>query len=193
MEALGIGGDRIGARSRIMSKLTSKPRQGVLDNTAALNAARDAASIAELAIKASWIGGHDTITPQTLPPHPIKGMHKDVMRMEQRRVFAAQATSEAQVLLGKERRRHAGYRIDDAIKEKEASGLRVWDARERTLGIGAHKLGFWVMAQWFLQRTITCVKSWYLNMRSEQGSLKLLYLLLRVHREYMREKLLEAR
>lgn len=190
MEALGIGGDRVGARSRILSRLTSKPRRGVLDKTAALNAARDAAEIAELATKASWTGGHDTITPQTLPPHPIKGMHKDVMRMEARRLFAAQAVSEGQVSMGADRRRHAGYRIEEAEKEKEAAGLRVWGARERTLGIGAHKLGFWVLTQWFLQRTVTCLKQWHLNMRSEQGSLKLLYLLLRIHREYLREKLI---
>ena len=190
MEALGIGGDRIGARSRIMSRLTSKPRKGVLDNTAALNAARDAVLISEQAAKASWTGGPDTITAQTLPPHPLAGMHKALMREEAERLFKAQTQCETQLNAGADRRRHAGYRVDEAIKESEASGLRVWGARGRMLGIGAHKLGWWVMAQWFLQRTIACVRQWYLNMRCEQGSLKLLYLMMGLHRDYIRENLL---
>ena len=105
-------------------------------------------------------------------------------------MFHANQYVELMMAEGIERRRYAGFRRDDAAKEVEASIERVWDARERTLGIAAHKLGFWVMSQWFLKRTINAYRQWYLNMRSEQGSLKLLYLLIRLHRDYMRSQLI---
>ena len=125
-----------------------------------------------------------------MPPHPILGMHKEVKRAEKDRLLKHDKVVVMSLANGTRIRRESDFRRFVSDGYRDDAILRVWESKERTMDVAVAKLGMWVIKQWALNGTVESIKRWYLAMRSEQGAVACLYLMLRLQRDHIRTNLL---
>jgi len=184
-----------GRRCKIIARLKSVPRHSVLDDTPALNAAREAEGMAEVAVKAMW-NLDDTaeqITAQSRPPHPIKDISQDRREFQQKKHSEDLLATQMQLSDAAHRRFTATTRQEEAVELQDEAAARVWDARIRTKHTAIEKVAAWLVKVWILRGATECCHRWYLHMRGEVGALRALYVLRQIHRDRMRHMMIRWR
>jgi len=190
MVRLGIAKDNPGTRSRIMSRLATKPRDDNTADTVALCSARAAEEVSRDAVIRTYSLDEHTITPQSLPPHPIYDLRSGHKRIEKARLEKHQLETVEQLAEGAQMKRDAYKRQVNAEVLREESVQRVWQSRKHTKGLALCAIAKVVLHIWVLRDRERMYKRWYLAMRCEGGALRLLRFLVRFHREWIREVLL---